>query len=212
MARYTGPSCRICRREGSKLFLKGARCATDKCAFTRRSYPAGQHGASRGRGRSKISDYGLQLREKQKVKRIYGVLERQFRRYFYEADRLEGVTGELLLQLLERRLDNVILRTGFAVSLTQARQFVRYGHVQVNGKKVDIPSFLVVAGLSIQIKAKDSLIKLVRENLEITKDRTIPSWLRVDTANLKAEVLKMPLREEVPFAVQEQLIVELYSK
>jgi small subunit ribosomal protein S4 len=212
MARYTGPSCRICRREGSKLFLKGARCATDKCAFTRRSYPAGQHGATRGKGRSKISDYGLQLREKQKVKRIYGVLERQFRRYFYEADRLEGITGELLLQFLERRLDNVILRSGFAVSLTQARQFVRYGHVQVNGKKVNIPSFLVVAGLTIQIKAKDSVIKLVRENLEITKDRTIPSWLKIDTANLKAEVLKMPLRDEVPFAVQEQLIVELYSK
>lgn len=212
MARYTGPSCRICRREGSKLFLKGARCATDKCAFTRRSYPAGQHGASRGKGRSKISDYGLQLREKQKVKRIYGVLERQFRRYFYEADRVQGVTGEVLLQLLERRLDNVILRSGFAVSLTQARQFVRYGHVQVNGKKVDVPSFLVVAGLSIQMKAKDSVIKLVKENLEITKSRTIPSWLKIDTANLKAEVLKMPLRDEVPFAVQEQLIVELYSK
>lgn len=212
MARYTGPSCRICRREGSKLFLKGARCATDKCAFTRRSYPAGQHGASRGKGRSKISDYGLQLREKQKVKRIYGVLERQFRRYFYEADRVQGVTGEVLLQLLERRLDNVILRSGFAVSLTQARQFVRYGHVQVNGKKVDVPSFLVVAGLSIQMKAKDSVIKLAKENLEITKSRTIPSWLKIDTANLKAEVLKMPARDEVPFAVQEQLIVELYSK
>ncbi|MBU1044630.1 MAG: 30S ribosomal protein S4 [Candidatus Omnitrophica bacterium] len=212
MARYTGPSCRICRREGSKLFLKGARCATDKCAFTRRSYPSGQHGASRGKGRSKVSDYGLQLREKQKVKRIYGVLERQFRRYFYEADRLEGVTGELLLQLLERRLDNVILRSGFAVSLTQARQFVRYGHVQVNGKKVDIPSFMVVPGLSIQMKAKPSVIKLVNENLEITKSRTIPSWLKIDTANLKSEVIKLPLRDEVPFAVQEQLIVELYSK
>jgi len=194
------------------LFLKGARCATDKCAFTRRSYPSGQHGASRGKGRSKVSDYGLQLREKQKVKRIYGVLERQFRRYFYEADRLEGVTGELLLQLLERRLDNVILRSGFAVSLTQARQFVRYGHVQVNGKKVDIPSFMVVPGLSIQMKAKPSVIKLVNENLEITKSRTIPSWLKIDTANLKSEVIKLPLRDEVPFAVQEQLIVELYSK
>ncbi len=212
MARYTGPSCRLCRREGSKLFLKGARCATDKCAFTRRSYPAGQHGASRGRGRNKVSDYGLQLREKQKVKRIYGVLERQFRRYFFEADRLEGVTGELLLQLLERRLDNVILRSGFAVSLTQARQFVRYGHVQVNGKKVDIPSFLVTPGLSVQMKAKPSVIKLAKENLEVTKDRTIPSWLKIDTADLKAEIIKLPLREEVPFAVQEQLIVELYSK
>lgn len=212
MARYTGPSCRICRREGSKLFLKGARCATDKCAFTRRSYPAGQHGNSRGRGRNKISDYGLQLREKQKVKRIYGVLERQFRRYFHEADRLEGVTGELLLQLLERRLDNVILRTGLAVSLTQARQFVRYGHVKVNGKKVDIPSYLVVTGAKIQMKGKEKLTKLIKENLETTKDRTVPAWLNIDTANFAAEVTKMPQRDEVPFAVQEQLIVELYSK
>ena len=212
MARYIGPSCRLCRREGAKLFLKGSRCSTDKCAFTRRSYAAGQHGASKGKGRSKISDYGLQLREKQKVKRIYGVLERQFRRYFYEADRLEGVTGELLLQLLERRLDNVVLRSGFAVSLTQARQFVRYGHVQVNGKKVNIPSYMVSAGENIEVKGKDKLLKLIKENLEITKDRTVPSWISADTANLKAEVTKMPQREEVPFAVQEQLIVELYSK
>ncbi len=209
MARYTGASCRICRREGTKLFLKGLRCSTDKCAFARRSYPSGQHGKGR---RRKISDYGLQLREKQKVKRIYGVLERQFRRYFHEADRLEGVTGELLLQLLERRLDNVILRAGFAVSLSQARQFVRYGHVTVNDKKVDIPSYLVVSGEQIKIQTKEKLVKQIKENLEITKERIVPSWLNVDTANLKAEITKLPSREEIPFAVQEQLIVELYSK
>ena len=206
MARYTGASC---RREGTKLFLKGLRCSTDKCAFARRSYPSGQHGKSR---RRKISDYGLQLREKQKVKRIYGILERQFRRYFHEADRLEGVTGELLLQLLERRLDNVILRAGFAVSLAQARQVVRYGHVTVNGKKVDIPSYLVVSGEKIKINTKEKLTKQIKENLEITKERIVPSWLNVDSADLKAEITKLPTREEIPFAVQEQLIVELYSK
>ncbi len=209
MARYTGPSCRICRREGTKLFLKGLRCSTDKCAFDKRSYPSGQHGKGR---RRKISDYGLQLREKQKVKRIYGVMERQFRRYFHEADRLEGVTGELLLQLLERRLDNVILRTGFAVSLPQARQIVRYGHVTVNGKKVDIPSYLVVTGEKIKIQTKEKLTKQIKENLEVTKERIIPSWLNVDSKDLKAEIAKLPTREETPFAVQEQLIVELYSK
>lgn len=209
MARYTGASCRICRREGTKLFLKGLRCNTDKCAFARRTYPSGVHGKSR---RRKISDYGLQLREKQKVKRIYGILERQFRRYFHEADRLEGVTGELLLQLLERRLDNVILRAGFAVSLPQARQVVRYGHVTVNGKKVDIPSYLVVSGEKIKIETKEKLAKQIKENLEITKERIVPSWLNVASADLKVEITKLPSREEIPFAVQEQLIVELYSK
>ncbi|MFH1092839.1 MAG: 30S ribosomal protein S4 [Candidatus Omnitrophota bacterium] len=209
MARYTGASCRICRREGVKLFLKGLRCGTDKCAFARRSYPSGQHGKGR---RRKISDYGLQLREKQKVKRIYGVFERQFRRYFREANRLEGVTGELLLQQLERRLDNVILRAGFAVSLPQARQIVRYGHVTVNDKKVDIPSYLVVSGEQVKIKTKEKLIKQIKENMEITKERIVPSWLNVDGANLKVKIAKLPSRDEIPFAVQEQLIVELYSK
>ncbi|MCP4648958.1 MAG: 30S ribosomal protein S4 [PVC group bacterium] len=208
MARYTGPSCRICRREGSKLFLKGKRCGTDKCSFNRRSYAPGQH----GQRRTKISDYGLQLREKQKVKRIYGVLERQFRKYFHESARAKGVTGEILLQMLERRLDNVILRTGFAVSLPQARQIVRYGHVTVNGRKVDIPSFLVHKEDSIQIKCKDKLVKLIKDNLEITQERIKPSWMGIDAANLKAEIKNLPARDEVPFAVQEQLIVELYSK
>jgi len=209
MARYTGASCRICRREGAKLFLKGARCNTEKCAFTRRSYPSGEHGKGR---RIKVSDYGLQLREKQKAKRIYGVLERQFRRYFHEADRLEGVTGELLLQFLERRLDNVILRAGFAVSLPQARQIVRYGHVTVNERKVNIPSYLVAVEDTIQIKTKAKLTKQIKENLEVTKDRVVPAWLNADKNNLKVEVIKLPSRDELPFAIQEQLIVELYSK
>jgi len=209
MARYTGASCRICRREGAKLFLKGARCNTEKCAFTRRSYPSGEHGKGR---RIKVSDYGLQLREKQKAKRIYGVLERQFRRYFHEADRLEGVTGELLLQFLERRLDNVILRAGFAASLPQARQIVRYGHVTVNERKVNIPSYLVAVEDTIQIKTKAKLTKQIKENLEVTKDRVVPAWLNADKNNLKVEVIKLPSRDELPFAIQEQLIVELYSK
>ncbi|MBI4846635.1 MAG: 30S ribosomal protein S4 [Candidatus Omnitrophica bacterium] len=209
MARNIGPSCRLCRREGAKLFLKGLRCSMDKCAFNRRSYPSGQH----GKARTKLSDYGLQLREKQKVKRIYGVLERQFRRYFHEAVRTrEGKTGETFLQFLERRLDNVILRAGFAVSLAQGRQFVRYGHVRVNGKKVDIPSFLAGVNDVITLQGKEKLMQQVKENLEITKDRIVPSWLKVDSTNIKAEVVRLPIREDVPFAVQEQLIVELYSK
>ncbi|MFH2137802.1 MAG: 30S ribosomal protein S4 [Candidatus Omnitrophota bacterium] len=208
MARYTGPSCRICRRQGSKLFLKGKRCGTEKCAFNRRSYAPGQH----GQRRTKISDYGLQLREKQKVKKIYGVLERQFRRYFHEAAGAKGITGEILLQILERRLDNVLLRTGFAVSLPQARQIVRYGHVKVNGRKVDIPSFLVGVDDKIQVSCKEKLVKLIKENIDVTQERIKPSWLSVDSANLKAEIKSLPARDEVPFAVQEQLIVELYSK
>ncbi|MBU4305845.1 MAG: 30S ribosomal protein S4 [Candidatus Omnitrophica bacterium] len=208
MARNIGPSCRICRREGAKLFLKGVRCSSEKCAFNRRSYPSGQH----GKNRIKVSDYGVQLREKQKVKRIYGVLERQFRRYFHEANRVEGVTGELLLQLLERRLDNVVLRAGFATSLAQARQLVRYGHVRVNDRKVDIPSYQVTQAQTVQMYGKESLVKQITETLEVTKDRTVPSWLNIDKTHLKAQIAKLPSRQDVPFAVQEQLIVELYSK
>ncbi len=208
MARYIGASCKLCRREGAKLFLKGRRCNSDKCAFVRRSYPSGQH----GRRRIKQSDYGLQLREKQKVKRIYGVLERQFRRYFHEADRTEGVTGEILLQILERRLDNVLLRAGFALSLAEARQIVRYGHVKVDGKKVDIPSYQIASGQNVSVHGKEKLAQVVKSNLETAKDNGAPSWLKVDAANMKAEVLGLPKREDVPFAVQEQLIVELYSK
>ena len=208
MARYTGPSCRICRREGSKLFLKGKRCTTDKCSFARRSYAPGQH----GQRRTKISDYGLQLREKQKVKRIYGVLERQFRKYFHEAARHKGVTGEILLQILERRLDNVVLRSGFAVSLPQARQIVRYGHVKVNDRRVDIPSFLVSPSDKIQVLGKEKLMKLLKDNHEVTQGQAKPTWLEVDSANFKTAVKTLPERSNVPFAVQEQLIVELYSK
>lgn len=208
MARYIGAACRICRREGAKLFLKGKRCNTEKCSFNRRQYSPGQH----GQARVKLSDYGLQLREKQKVKRIYGVLEKQFRRFFRMAARTKGNTGQILLQLLERRLDNVVLRSGFAVSLAQARQIVRYGHVLVNNKRVDIPSYLVGKEDKVQIKGKEKLIKLIKENIETTKDRRIPSWLNVDANNIKAEITKLPARDEVPFPVQEQLIVELYSK
>ncbi|RKY36853.1 MAG: 30S ribosomal protein S4 [Candidatus Omnitrophota bacterium] len=208
MARYTGASCRICRREGAKLFLKGQRCVSSKCAFTRRSYAPGSHRNMR----IKLSNYGLQLREKQKVKRIYGVLERQFRRYFHKADKVKGITGEVLLQLLERRLDNIILRAGFAVSLHQARQFVSYGHVTVNGGKVDIPSFSVNKADKIQIKGKEKFIKLIKENLENTKDIAVQGWISVDNAKFSIEILDLPSRTHVPFAVQEQLIVELYSK
>ena len=208
MARYTGPSCRLCRREGAKLFLKGTRCTTEKCAFARRSFPPGMH----GKMRTKISDYGLQLREKQKVKRIYGVLERQFRRYFHVAARRKGVTGEFLLQQLERRLDNVVLRAGFALSLPQARQIVRYGHVTVNGRRSSIPSCQVNINNVVEIKAKESVVKLVKDCLEITKDRTVPTWLTVDRTHVKATMTRLPARDDVPFAVQEQLIVELYSK
>ncbi|MFH2144474.1 MAG: 30S ribosomal protein S4 [Candidatus Omnitrophota bacterium] len=209
MARYIGPTCRMCRREGAKLFLKGSRCSSEKCSFNRRSYSPGQHGRNK---RIKVSDYGLQLREKQKVKRIYGVLERQFRKYFHDAARAKGVTGELLLQMLERRLDNVVFRCGFAASLAQGRQFVRYGHVLVEGRKVDIPSYQVSVGEKIQLRGKATLIKLIKENLEVTKDRIVPPWLKMDAANLKAETVALPARGDVPFSVQEQLIVELYSK
>ena len=210
MGRYIGPSCRLCRQEGAKLFLKGTRCNTEKCAFSRRSYAPGQHG--RGR-RGKLSDYGLQLREKQKVKRMYGLLERQFRRYFHEASRTKGVTGAMLLQFLERRLDTVVLRCGFATSLAQARQLVRYGHVSVNNHRVDIPSYLVKPAQKIQLKAtRETLTKQLRETVETTKDRAVPLWLSVDKEKLSAEIKHFPAREDVPFPVQEQLIVELYSK
>ena len=208
MARYIGPSCRLCRREGTKLFLKGIRCNSEKCAFAKRSFAPGQH----GRRRTKISDYGLQLREKQKVKRMYGILEKQFRRYFHDAASAKGITGEILLQILERRLDNVIYKSGFAASLAQARQVVRYGHVVVNGKKVDIPSFLVKKDDSIQVKAKEKLLKVIKENIEVFKDRAIPSWLAVDAAKIRTDVKNLPAREDSPASIQEQLIVELYSK
>jgi len=210
MARYTKSSCRVCRREGVKLFLKGTRCYADKCAFDRRSYIPGQHGKTRRR--FKPSNYGLQLREKQKVKKIYGILEKQFRRYFSIAARSKGVTGQKLLELLERRLDNVIFRSCFAVSRTHARQMVRHGHVLVNNRKVDIPSYSIKAGDAIEIKKKEKSIKNVKETLEKTKDRGVSEWLKGDFEGLKVDIVRLPERGDIGMDIQEQLIVELYSK
>lgn len=209
MAKYTGPSCRLCRREMMKLFLKGTRCYTEKCAVARRAFPPGQHGQGRG---TKLSNYGLQLREKQKVKRIYGVMERQFRRYFGIAAKTKGVTGKVLLQLLERRLDNVLFRLMFATSHTQARQIVRHGSVYVNGRRVDIPSFSVRAGDVIEIKGKEGVKKVVRTNMELSKDRGVAPWLQLDADVLKGTVTRLPDRDDIQMPIQEQLIVELYSK
>ena len=208
MARYTGPSCRLCRREGSELFLKGERCYTDKCAIKRRSYPPGQH----GQGRIKVSDYGVQLREKQKVRRIYGILENQFRGYFEMADRMKGVTGENLLFILEKRLDNVAYRLGFATSRTEARQLVRHGHFTLNGRKVNIPSIQAKAGDVLQLREKSRKIASITESLEGVVRRGIPQWLELDKDACKGVVKAMPVREDITMPIQEQLIVELYSK
>lgn len=208
MAKYEDAVCRLCRREGEKLFLKGSRCYTEKCAVSRREYAPGQHGQSR----IKLSDYGLQLREKQKVKRIYGVLERQFRRYFKNAEKTKGITGEVLLQLLERRLDNVIFRAGFSLSRVEARQIVAHRHVRVNGRIVDIPSYSVKVGDSMNITDSEGLLKRIKDNIELTKEKGLPKWLEVDPSNLGAKVVKLPERDDVGFPIQEQLIVELYSK
>lgn len=208
MARNTGPSCRLCRREGAKLFLKGSRCVTDKCAISRREYAPGQHGQIR----KKESNYGLQMREKQKVKRIYGVLERQFRHYFRTAERSKEVTGIMLLQLLERRLDNVIFRMNLGNSRAEARQLVQHGRVYVNGKRVDIPSYTVKLGDDISVKVTEKLTKALKERVEVLKDRPTAKWLEVDGKALKAKVTAIPTKEDVGFPIQEQLIVELYSK
>ena len=211
MARYTGPSCRLCRREGIKLFLKGTRCGTDKCAVSRRAFPPGQHG--QGKMRKKDSNYGLQLREKQKVKRIYGVLEAQFRHYFRIAERSKGVTGIMLLQLLERRLDNVIFRMNLATSRSEAREIVQHGLVYVNGKRVDIPSFTVKVGNVVSIKPKkEKMTKMLKERREILTDRLVPKWLEPDKEEFKAKIVDVPTKEDIGFPIQEQLIVELYSK
>ncbi len=209
MARYRGASCRQCRREKLKLFLKGERCFSDKCAFERRSYAPGQHGQARLR---KSSDYSIQLREKQKVRRIYGILEDQFRRYFFMADRKKGVTGENLLQLLERRLDNTIYRLGFANSRNQARQLVRHNHILVNGQRVNIPSYLVTVGEEIVLKEKSQKNLAVNESIVAVARRGVPSWLTADHTNYKGMVKTLPVREELTTPIQEQLIVELYSK
>jgi len=208
MARYRDSLCRLCRRDGEKLFLKGDRCYTDKCAFERRKYAPGQHGS----GRSKISDYGVQLREKQKVKRIYGVLERQFRKYFAYALKRKGVTGELLLQFLEMRLDNIVYRLGFASNRRQARQMVNHGHVVVNGRKVNIPSYRVRVGDQIEVREESRSIPFVQESIAKVENRGLAEWLELDPDNFRGKVVGIPSREQIPLTVKENLIVELYSK
>ncbi|MCX5717088.1 MAG: 30S ribosomal protein S4 [Nitrospirae bacterium] len=208
MARYTGPLCRVCRREGDKLFLKGDRCFTEKCSVERRKYPPGQH----GQRRTKISDYGIQLREKQKTRKSYGLFEKQFRIYFHEAERRKGTTGELLLQLLERRLDNAAFRMGFAINRREARQFITHGHFTVNGRAVSIPSYLIKAGDVIEVREKSRKIPSLADNMSRLENRGIPAWVEVDSASFKGKVLHIPSREEMQLPIQEQLIVELYSK
>jgi small subunit ribosomal protein S4 len=208
LARYTGPSCRLCRRQNMELFLKGERCFTDKCAIKRRNYPPGQH----GQGRTKVTDYGVQLREKQKVRRIYGILEMQFRSYFERADRMKGVTGENLLFLLERRLDNIVYRLGFASSRIEARQLVRHGHFRLNGKKVNIPSIQVKQGDVVELREKSRTIACINESLEGVVRRGITQWLELDKASYKGVIKSLPVREDITMPIQEQLIVELYSK
>ena len=209
MARYIGPVCRLCRREGMKLFLKGERCYTEKCAIEKRNFAPGQHEKSR---KSKMLGYGIQLREKQKVKRIYGVLEDQFRRYFEQAERTRGITGETLLQLLERRLDNVAYRIGFATSRAAARQLVRHGHFTVNGRKVDIPSFSVKPGDVVAVRAVSRKSAAILHALEEVKGRGVPEWLQFDAEGMSGKIGSIPNRQQINLPVQEQLIVELYSK
>lgn len=208
MARYTGAVCRLCRREGQKLFLKGERCYTDKCGITRRAYAPGQH----GQGRKKLSGYGLQLREKQKARRYYGVLEGQFRHYFELANKKAGVTGENLLSILESRLDNVVYRLGFGTSRPEARQLVRHGHFTVNGKKVNIPSYLVKVGDVIAIKEESKSSEKIKNVIEITASRVVPKWLDLDNNTLTGKVVAVAEREDIDLPLEEHLIVELYSK
>ena len=209
MARYTGPVCRLCRREKMKLFLKGDRCFKEKCAIERRGYPPGQHGGRRAR---RVLGYGLQLREKQKVKRNYGVLETQFRNYFKEADRLRGITGENLLVLLERRLDNVVYSLGFASSRAQARQLVRHGHVLLDGRKTTIPSLQVREGQTVAIKEASRKNDQIRASVETARGRGVPEWLELDAENFTGRATRLPIREDIKLPIQEQLIVELYSR
>ncbi|MFZ3102131.1 MAG: 30S ribosomal protein S4 [Desulfitobacteriaceae bacterium] len=209
MARYTGPVCRLCRREGMKLFLKGDRCYTGKCAIDRRQYAPGMHGQSRGK---KPTEYGIQLREKQKARRIYGVMEGQFRNYFDEAARQKGMTGDNLMRLLERRLDNVAYRLGFAASRAEARQLVRHGHFTVNGKKVDIPSFLVRVGEVIALKEASKSSSRLQQILEGLGTHAVPSWLSLDTNTLAGTIINLPSREDIQIPIQDHLIVEKYSR
>jgi len=209
LARYRLAVCRLCRREGIKLFLKGQRCLTDKCEIEKRNFAPGQHGKSR---RPKIVGYGLQLREKQKLRRLYGILEDQFRSYFEKAARMKGVTGENLLMMLERRLDNAVYRLGLASSRAAARQLVRHGHIQVSGSKVNIPSFAIAPGQEIAIRESSRNLEAVQRSLDLAGGRSVPPWLQLDREGLKGRVITLPKREDVNFPIQEQMVVELYSK
>ena len=208
MARYKDEQCRICRREGQKLFLKGSRCYTDKCSVTRRNYAPGEH----GQGKKKLSEYGMQLREKQKTKYFYGVGEKQFRKYFEMASNKKGITGENLLQILESRLDNVVYRAGFGTSRAQARQLVNHGHFDVNGRKVDIPSYLVKTGDVITVREIKKDNKTIKENIEVNKAKPVPAWLEKDNEKLSGKVIRLSAREDIDLPIEEHLIVELYSK
>jgi|SRR5208283_3821990 len=208
MARYTGALCRICRRSGEKLFLKGTRCYTDKCGVEKRKYPPGQHGQNRG----KLSDYGVHLAEKQKVRKMYGMTENQFRTYFEKASRMKGITGENLLQLLEKRLDSIVFRMGFALNMRQARQLITHGSFLVNGRQNNIPSYLVRVSDMIEVKESSKGIQLLSENLSIAQHRGFAGWVEVDVQNFKGKIVRIPSRDEIPLPVQEQLIVEFYSK
>ena len=208
MSRYKDEQCRICRREGQKLFLKGSRCYSDKCSVTRRNYAPGEH----GQGKKKLSEYGTQLREKQKTKSFYGVQERQFRKYFEMAENKKGITGEVLLQILESRLDNVIYRAGFGTSRAQARQLVNHGHFDVNGVKTDIPSYLVKPGDVITVRENKKDSKILKENIEVNSSKPVPEWLDKNSEKLEVKVLRLASREDVDLPVEEHLIVELYSK
>ena len=208
MARYLGPVCRLCRREGMKLFLKGERCYTEKCAVERRNYPPGQH----GQGRQKSSNYGLQLREKQKARRIFGVLEGQFRNYFKRAERKSGITGENLLCMLETRFDNIAYRLGFAPSRNAARQLIRHGHLKINGRKVNIPTYQLKQGDIIELREKSKKIEWIKEAMESAVHRGVPQWLEITPEKFMGTIKSLPTREDITLPIQEQLIVELYSK
>jgi small subunit ribosomal protein S4 len=208
MARYTGSVCRLCRREGQKLFLKGDRCYSEKCAVDKRAYPPGQH----GQGRPRFSDYGMQLREKQKVKRMYGLLERQFEGTLVRATRMKGRTGENLLALLERRLDNVVFRMGFATSRAEARQLVRHGHFLVNGRKATIPSQLLKPGAKVTVRERSRGVARITGALEALEGRAVPQWLEIDKERFEGTVKQVPAREDITLPIEEQLIVELYSR
>lgn len=211
MARYTGPSCRQCRREGAKLFLKGTKCFTEKCPVERRPYAPGQHGQATAR-RKKMSEFAKQLREKQKIKRMYGLLEGQFRRYFEKAERLKGITGENLIILLERRLDNMVYRMGFATSRAEARQMVRHGHFLIDGRKVDIPSYLLKPGQVVTVRERSRKVERIVSALEQAERRGVPEWLEVSKDNFSGHVKAVPVRADITMPFNEQLVVELYSK